>query len=210
MNNTNVIELNVSEKKNLLDLIKEQNVVKLRALPLVNYNLNFVIDDESVKFDQQITPLLAACYIGKTEIVCMLLENETIDVDMQSHPQEFTPLMVSCYKGLYEITRNLLEKHANVNKVNLMGHKAMLFCFSRLEESNYKYENKKICMMLIDLLLNKGAEINLRVDENFGHTILMKLVSIDMNSQDKYQSTAEMIQFLIERGADINTQGYDG
>lgn len=178
-------------------------------MPLSTYNLNFLIADDNIKFDSKISPLLSACFIGKIEIVSLILENEFIDVDLESSPQKFTPLMVSCYKGFYEITRNLLEKKADVNKINFMGHRALLFCFSRLEENHFKYENKKICMMLVELLLSKGADINIRVDKNYGHTILMKLVSSDLSNKDNFEETSEMIRFLVERGADVNISGYD-
>ena len=130
-------------------MIKENNINKLRSLPLTNYNLNFLMEVDLMKFDVKISPLLGACFIGKTEIVSLFLENEFIDVDLESSPQKFTPLMVSCYKGFYEITRNLLDKNADVNKMNILGHRALLFCFSRLEENQYRYENKKICMRLM-------------------------------------------------------------
>jgi len=168
-----------------------------------------LIEDDIIKFDLKISPLLSACYIGKIEIVWLLLENENIDVDLESSPQKFTALMVSCYKGFYEITRNLLEKNSDVNKMNCMGHRALLFCFSRLEENQYKYENKKICMMLVELLLAKGADLNIRVDKNYGHTILMKLVSSDFSNKENFSETAEMIRFLIQRGADVFIKGYD-
>jgi ankyrin repeat protein len=139
----------------------------------------------------------------------MILENEMIDVDKESHPEGYTPLMVACFKGFYEIVRLLLDKKANVNKINRLGQKPILFCFSRLEEINFKYENKKICMMLIDLLLIKGADINVRIDDKHGYTVLMKLVSNEITTLDKLKNTIDILKFLIERGADPNIRGFN-
>ena len=89
------------------------------------------------------------------------------------------------------------------------GQTPILFCFSRLEEQRYKYENKKICMMMIELLLSNGANINVRIDSGMGYTVLMKLVSSEIFDKEKLNNTLEIIQFLIERGADINMKGFD-
>lgn len=139
----------------------------------------------------------------------MLLDNENIDVDLESFPEKYTPLMVACFKGFYEIVRLLLERKANVNKMNRLGQKPILFCFSRLEENNFRYENKKICMMLLDLLLAKGADINIRIDEKEGYTVLMKLASTEILTKEKLNNTIDIIQFLIERGADPTIRGYN-
>ena len=105
--------------------------------------------------------------------------------------------------------RILLEKNADINKKNKLGQMPILFCFSRLEEESFKYENKKICMMMIDLLISKGADINIKIDQISGYTILMKLASNDIMENDKSESVLEIIQFLIERGADVNLRGND-
>lgn len=85
----------------------------------------------------------------------------------------------------------------------------ILFCFSRLEEDFYRYENKKICMMMIDLLLSKGADINIRIDKKSGYSILMKLAANEILEKEKVDNTLEIIQFLIERGANIYLKGND-
>jgi hypothetical protein len=147
--------------------------------------------------------------VGKIEIVMMILDNEEVDVDLESYPESYTPLMVACFKGFYEIVRLLLDRKADVNKLNRLGQKPILFCFSRLEETFYKYENKKICMMLLELLLSRGADINIRIDEKQGYTVLMKLASTEFNSREKLNNTLDIIKFLMERGADANLVGYN-
>jgi hypothetical protein len=139
----------------------------------------------------------------------ILLENDGIDVDQESYPENYTPLMVACFKGFYEIVKLLLERNANVNKNNRHNQQPILFCFSRLEETFYRYENKKICMMLLDLLLSKGADINIRIDQKLGYTVLMKLASTEFLNREKLNNTIEIIKFLIERGADASILGYN-
>lgn len=210
MNNVETyIELDEEQQINLLYLIGQQDIRQLRNLPLHTYNLNYLIEDKEIQFDRRISPLLCACYVGKLDIIIMLLNNDRVDVNLQSDTEGYSPLMVACFKGYYEITRMLLEKNADPRKPNNMNQAPILFCFSRLEENYYKYENKKICMMLLDLLLSKGSDVNVRIDNKLGYTILMKLASSDIQDKDKLATTLEIIQFLIERGADISIKSLD-
>ncbi len=64
--------------------------------------------------------------------------------------------------------------------------------------------------MMIDLLLKYGANIDVRIDSKLGYSVLMKLAATDFVDNDRYDSIVEVIQFLIERGADKNFKGYDG
>jgi len=63
---------------------------------------------------------------------------------------------------------------------------------------------------MIDLLMEGGADINIRVDNTTGYTILMKLITIENMDYEKYENTVEIIKFLIERGANPNIKGFDG
>ena len=65
-------------------------------------------------------------------------------------------------------------------------------------------------MMMIELLLSYGANINVRIDSGMGYTVLMKLVSSEILDYEKLNNTVEIIQFLIERGANTNLTGNDG
>jgi hypothetical protein len=71
-------------KQKIIILIKEQQARKLKELNLENYNLNYLIEDQGIPFDYKISPLLAACYIGKIEIVLLLLQNSEIDIELVS------------------------------------------------------------------------------------------------------------------------------
>ena len=53
-------------------------------MPLHTYNLDFLIEDREIQFDKKISPLLAACYIGKYETITLLLGNDKLDVNLAS------------------------------------------------------------------------------------------------------------------------------
>jgi ankyrin repeat protein len=128
---------------------------------------------------------------------------------MASKPDLYSPLMISCYKGYYEIVRELLELHADTRQKNKNGQEAFIFCFSRLEQKSFKYENKKICFMLVELLLAYGADINCYFDNKKQYSIIMKLVSCEINDEENCNTTCDVIKFLIEKGANINYRNED-
>lgn len=117
--------------------------------------------------------------------------------------------MISCYKGNYEIVRILLELKGDINLPNKKVQLAFIFSFSRLDQNSFKYENRKICMMLVDLLLSYGANINSTFDNEKGYTVIMKLLSCEINSDDKFESLSEIIKFLLQRGSNVEIKGKD-
>lgn len=78
--------------------------------------MNFLEAFTEADIDAKITPLVCACYYGRNDIVKMLLENETIDIDMSTEEAGHTPLTISCMTGNYEILRLLTSGGAEVNK----------------------------------------------------------------------------------------------
>ena len=186
----------------MFKLIEDSDVRSLRSLPLHLYNLNFLFDKSKIQFDKKLSPLLVATFLGKIEVIHLLLSNECLNINLASENEGYTPLMVALYNGHYEVTKLLLDKGADINIITKSGHYPILFCFSRLEEENYKYENMTLCMLLIELMLVKGADLNKRVDNNIGYSILMKLLSVEINEEESFQTTFKIIKFLMERGAD--------
>jgi hypothetical protein len=47
-------------------------------------NVNFVESYSEIEVDSKISPLICACFLGRLEIVKMLLQNESVDVDLAS------------------------------------------------------------------------------------------------------------------------------
>lgn len=198
-------EMSKDEKLSMMKHILNSDIKQIRKLPIETVNLNFLFPASLIglKFDKEISPLLLCCYIGKFEIFHLLLSNEGINVNMASKPDLYSPLMISCYKGYYEITRELLERQANTKQKNRNGQEAFIFCFSRLEQKSFIYENKKICFMLVELLLAYGADINTNFGDKKQNSIIIKLVSGEINNEEKCGTTCDVIKFLMEKGADV-------
>ena len=117
--------------------------------------------------------------------------------------------MISCYKGYYEIVRILLELKGDINLPNKKSQLPFIFSFSRLDQNSFKYENRKICMMIVDLLLSYGADINSTFDKEKGYTVIMKLLSCEISSDEKFESLSEIIKFLLQRGMNKKKKGKD-
>jgi len=80
----NIKKLN--QKKLIID-IGQQDLRSLRNFPMQNYNLNFLVEDDNIQFDLKISPLLAACFVGKIEIINLIISNEEINYNMESDPE---------------------------------------------------------------------------------------------------------------------------
>ena len=54
--------------------------------------------------------------------------------------------------------------------------------------------------MIVDLLLSYGTDINSNFDKEKGYTVIMKLLSCEISSDEKFESLTEIIKFLLHRG----------
>jgi ankyrin repeat protein len=71
-----------------------------------------------------------AIHLGRVDIVKLLVDSLTIDLDLSSNSQYgLTPLTMSSITGNYEIMKLLLEKGAEVNKPTLFSYTAFTLCF---------------------------------------------------------------------------------
>ena len=164
--------------------------------------MNYFEEYTSVELDTLITPLTLAAHLGRVEIAKLLLENETIDVNLPTKELEITPLIAACAGGNYEIVKQLIENGADVNKPNKMNQPPLYFCFARLQEDSNMFENSLICNKMAILLLQHGADINFIVSKEKGKTILMEYcsVKIEMSAREK-EVNLRVIKFLLENGA---------
>ena len=64
----------------------------------------------------------------------LLLNNESIDIDLETVDSGYTPLCVAAISGNYEILRLLIESGAEVNKPNGFNQTPFICCFTRLEQ----------------------------------------------------------------------------
>ena len=178
--------------------------IQLREL---NYHEEFA----DIEVDDFVTALILAAQLGRVEITRLLLENDTIDVNLASKPMQITPLIAACSAGNFEIVRLLIESGADVNKANSISHPPLYFCFIRLQEDTNIFENALICNKMATLLLQHGADVNFVVNRVKGKTILMEYCStkIDMNVREK-ETNLRIIRFLVESGANTKMKSYKG
>lgn len=105
----------------------------------------------------------------------------------------------------------LLENGADINSSNAIGQTVLQYCFARLDEETSVFENKNLCIKMAELLLRHGANVNTIVDEKDGTTMLMQFCGITEElSEIQADVNLEIIQFLIEHGADINMKNKKG
>jgi hypothetical protein len=99
-----------------------------------NSNLNFKHEHMFTDLDDLVTPLTAAAHLARYEIVGMLLDVPSIDVNLATEPAGtlqvqfhlicigFTPLTAACIAGNYEIMQQLLDCGGNPNCRNTAGN----------------------------------------------------------------------------------------
>ena len=77
---------------------------------------------------------------------------------------------------------------------------AILF---RLVEEPASFENKKICLLIAELLVKHGADPNWVIDKKQGLSLLHYFcgLKVKMNKSQK-QLNRDIIRFLLEKGAD--------
>lgn len=80
------------DNNEILQLIYENEYDKLKSMGLKAKNLNFRAEHTETDLDDRITPLAAAAFLGRWEIVALLLENPMLDIDMQTEETGLTPL----------------------------------------------------------------------------------------------------------------------
>lgn len=100
----------------LLHHIFTNNLDLLRKVDFARRNLNFLIEHDDTDLDDKVTPLAAASFLGRVEIVNMILQNPMVDIDMPTQSTGLTPLTSACCSGHYLVVKTLVENGADVNK----------------------------------------------------------------------------------------------
>ena len=174
-------------------------------------DMNYLEEFKDIEVDNLISPLHLASFTGKVEIVKLLLENETIDLDLPTKDSGFTAASIACATGNYEILRLLIENGADVNKENNFNQPPLFYCFTRLQEDTNVFENQLICMKMADSLLQNGANIDYIVDKKKNYTLLMQFCSLklELNQREK-DTNVKVITFLLEKCANRNLKSKKG
>lgn len=81
----------------------------------------------------------------------------------------------------------------------------------RLLEEYQSFEVKRICLRILELLVQRGSDVNWVIDKQQGYTLLHSLCACSIRmSKAERQVNYEIIKFLLDSGADINMRGFDG
>lgn len=99
------------------------------------------------------TPLMAASYNGKADIVELLL-NARVSIDAKDS-SGCTALMFACFKGQMSCVNLLIEMGANVNEAANNGSTPLIFC------AQHGYHH------VVRLLLDKGADPRVKDKRGF-------------------------------------------
>ncbi|KAL3069442.1 hypothetical protein niasHS_018167 [Heterodera schachtii] len=134
------------------------------------------------------SPLLCACFNGKLEIATFLVENGGADVNL-ADTDGMTPLIAVSFSGQIDIVRLLLSHGAIVEQTDFTGMKFALLgaaIFARLE----------VCRLLVD---EWAADVNQETID--GTTPLLGASG---------EGHVDVVNFLIERGANLDHTDMDG
>lgn len=199
-----VTEEDSMERKMILNSIYANNLVSLKQNSrklILEKSLNWMEPHPKTDLDELITPLTCAAFLGRLEIVELLLQNQQIDLEMQTQENEYTALQAGCMAGHFEVVQYLAENGADVNAMNSLGQTPLIYCFSRLMESaENAFENKTICFRIAETLFSYGADVN---KVSMGTTLLMNFCGISMKLDPvMLEVNLSVVKFLVENGAD--------
>ena len=113
------------------------------------------------------------------------------DPNTSTESDQLTPLMVACLEpGNIRIAKLLLQARANINQQNNKGHTALILACNSETPNND----------LVRLLIQSGADISIK-DSELHRTALMLAAG---------RGHTSIVQYLLDEGAPVNTQGVDG
>jgi ankyrin repeat protein len=187
-----------------------QQLVAANNVSQVSYHLKNGFN-ANCEINSGVTPLMTASVYNRTEIIQLLLENNSA-IDKQT-AAGWSALLYASKNGNYESVKLLLEHKANINLYLKGGENAFI------EACSAQHTNVAL------LLLDNGIDVNtvkneiglngLIVASNFGNLDIVKKVlpkTTDINHQNVYGETAlmratmqghiEVVKYLLEQGAD--------
>jgi ankyrin repeat protein len=137
------------------------------------------------------TILIQAIIDKKFSVIYKLFQRQDININIQD-PEGYNALMYAIHQLQLSIVNKLLKKDADVNLINAAHHTALL-------ESILTEGNPELACLIVEALLNSGADIELQDEE--GRTVLTHAI---LNGR------VHIAQLLIKRGANINHQDAQG
>ena len=191
------------ERKMILNCIYANDLTTLKnnSEVILEKSLNWLEPHPRTDLDELISPLTCAAFLGRLHIMEFLLENQNLELEMTTIENEYTALHAACMAGRFDCVSYLCENGADVNAMNSMGQTRLIYCFSRITETENVFENKSICFRIAETLFKYGADVNKY--SKYGQTLLMEQCGISMMLDDTMlEINLAVIQFLVEHGAD--------
>ena len=93
-----ITEEDLMERRMILNIIYANDYYSLmnNKRLVTDKNLNWLEAHPKTDLDELITPLTCAAFLGRANIVELLLQNESIDLEMATVENEYTALMAAC------------------------------------------------------------------------------------------------------------------
>ncbi len=166
------------------------NMAGLNNIEQVKKHINDGVDIDAKHTDTGKTALILASERGHIEIV-KLLVNSGATVDAEDNSKK-TALMWASQGGNIEVAKFLIDSYANVNALDNDG-KIVLF---------YACRNFNIEMM--KLILDNGGKNYINFSDHSQWTVLIYVSMSYIGGR-----SADMVQLLIDYGADVNARTRD-
>jgi hypothetical protein len=131
-----------------------------------------------------------ACKSGNIARLTELLDQGT-NVNQEDH--KMTPIIYAVLFNRLEIVRLLLDRGANINHRDYTNNTPLQRSIYVDQEFLTDYQHDENYNEIIKLLVNRGADLN--TINNYNETPLSGLI---------WENNIELIQFLIDNGADVN------
>lgn len=175
------------------DLVNENGVGLIHSLTLVNFDKVKGLEEEFLKdvgllgkeirttkeggceffYCDGVTPIHLLSARGNSKILNKALEKLPSSLELKTKRHE-TPLHYAAKLCAYRTTMDLIEKGANINAVNVLGNSSLMIASARG------------CLIVSTLLINKGADLNLKNNQG--------VTASELAKENEYKE----IHFLLE------------
>ena len=90
------------ERKMILNFIYTNNIHAMQEMRVTQKNLNWLEAHPKTDLDEQISPLTCAAFLGRLQVLELLLESHLIDLELTTQENEYSALQVACMGGHFD------------------------------------------------------------------------------------------------------------